>query len=319
MKAKTIFCEGISPTGHTTFTTGFLQLMARSKDTFFVGNSIEDKIDFNGKRVVFNDNFVRSSRPFHAIAFFALCLKILIHAKFRRFDRVVFFSYDILTIPFISLVAFSLRIKLTVFEHNTVPKSKSNCILQSMAVGVNRLCFTPCAVEKFKSLGQRTELISLPIQLRKKWESAQQVSKSYVFCPSASASLSRIIHYAEKNPDVIFYVKSSTSNSLPNNVVAKSFFADYDYWLEKCSLVYVPLSNTDRMSGPVIDAISYGKPVVMTKDTLSVFLSKKYHGYIFFDDLDVGSIISKYTRDSSSRPRLKELNEQLQKRLNEIY
>ncbi len=322
-KNKSVFVESLSPTGHTQFNEVFLQMLACKSDVFFVGKSLKDKIKFNGLKKIFNDKNLHEGRIKHYICCLKNCLKSVYEAKKIGAENIYLFSYDILTIPIISIICFLCGIKIYTFEHNTVHYSGLKKWIQLLTINVTRLCFTPAANEIYKSIGQKTHLISLPIIERTDYmigeeeeEEEEEEVEDYVFCPSGSVKISDILKFATKSEPVIFYVKSEKKIHTHGNIITRKYYDSYESMIKSAKAVYVPILSNERMSGPVIDAISFLKPVIMRKSELSIYLSNVYKGFIYFDDSNIQDTLKSFK--DGEKINIDHINKKLKEQLNEI-
>lgn len=313
--SKAIFIEGVSPKGHTVFTQAFLNLLSNDDGVLYVGRTLNGCLSFSGETIEFDDSFLLQSRLQHAIGCIFYSIKAINKAKNKQADKIYLMSYDIISIPIISFLCFVFGIKLYAFEHNTVPQSFFKKMLQFLAFNVRRICFTPKAKEIYESMGQKAYLISLPFNEKPISLKVDQEEK-YVFCPSASVSICDVITYVEINSEFLFYVKSNEKYSKKKNMIVRKYFDSYEEMLFNSKAIYVPITSVLRMSGPVIDAISYGKPVVMRKTSLSIYLKRIYPGFIYFDEKPLSEILDEFS--IARKVNLKELNSNVRDCLNEI-
>lgn len=314
MKKRILFVECVSPKGHISFNKSFLKFLEHRILKIMIGKSISGDFNNNVNVEEFDDSYVSRNRLAHFVGCLKITIKALIDATTNNRASVVFFSYDILTLPVISLLSKLLNIEVYLFEHNTVPTNKIQKIIHKFAKSCKRICFTPYAHELYKTMGNQSVLISLPVEFSKINNGIENSLK--VLCPSANSNYQKIIEYSLRNSNFEFFVKSDIELGHPN-ITSYKFLNDYFESISTSCAIYVPLKHEHRMSGPVIDALSLGKPVVISKSTLGDFLVKKYRGYIYYDDKNIDFILTDFC-NSKNKIELENINNEIKLALNEF-
>ncbi len=269
MSRRIVVIEGVSPKGHVDFNKQIIEYLNDAIKEIFIGDSIKSKYNFS-KIKSFNDSFVFKGRLSHAFGFLFAMFDIYKATKKSKIDTYLLLSYDILTLPVIALYAQLAGIKIIVCEHNTIPTSLIKKLLQKISSNVDRICFMPSVAKIYERLGCNVLLTKLPLPDFGKKIDRKVPASDYIFCPSASSDESRIISVATKNQKLKFLLKSSNSYEL-ENVLCKTFFDDYIGCISRCLAVYIPMKNSHRVSGPLLDAVSLGKQVILPPGELFDF------------------------------------------------
>jgi len=266
---RIVVIEGVSPKGHVDFNKQILDYLNGSITDIFIGESLKSSYNMD-KIKYFGDSFVFKGRLSHAVGFLMAIYRIFKATKSSKIDTYLLLSYDILSLPVIALYAKIAGINVIVCEHNTVPTSPTKKLLQKLSSNVGRICFMPSVCKIYEQLGCNVLLTKLPLPDLAKNVDMKVPLSNYVFCPSASSDEAKIISVATKNPELNFLLKSNNSYAL-NNVVCKAFFDDYVGSVSGALAVYIPMKNSHRVSGPLLDAISLGKQVILPSGELYDF------------------------------------------------
>lgn len=269
MSKRIVVIEGVSPKGHVDFNKQILDYLNGSITDIFIGESLKSR--YNTDKVkCFNDSFVFKGRLSHAVGFLMAIYRIFKTTKSSKINTYLLLSYDILSLPVIALYAKIAGINVIACEHNTVPTSLSKKFLQKLSSNVGRICFMPSVSKIYERLGCNVLLTKLPLPDLGKDIDMKVPMSNYIFCPSASSDEERIISEAAKNPELNFLLKSTKSYVL-KNVVCKTFFDDYIGSISGALAVYIPMKNSHRVSGPLLDAVSLGKQVILPSGELYDF------------------------------------------------
>lgn len=269
MSRKIIVIEGVSPKGHVDFNKQIIEYLNGSIEAIFIGESI--KSNYNISQVkFFDDSFVYKNRLRHAIGFLLAIYDIYKVTKNSKVDTYLLLSYDILSLPVIALYAKLAGIKIISCEHNTIPTSLIKKFIQRVSNNVGRICFMPSVAKIYERLGCNVLSTKLPLPDFGKKTDRNLTPSDYIFCPSASSDESRIISVATRNPKLKFLVKSSKTYNL-GNVSCETFFDDYIGCISRSLAVYIPMKNNHRISGPLLDAVSLGKQVILPPGELFDF------------------------------------------------
>lgn len=269
MSRKIIVIEGVSPKGHVDFNKQIIEYLNGSIEAIFIGESIKSNYNLSEVKS-FDDSFVYKDRLRHAIGFLFAIYDVYKVTKNSKVDTYLLLSYDILSLPIIALYAKLAGIKMIACEHNTIPTSLIKKLLQRISNNIGRICFMPSVAKIYEQLGCNVLLTKLPLPDFGKKTDRKLTASDYIFCPSASSDESRLISVATKNPKLKFLVKSSRKYDL-ENVLCEAFFDDYIGYISRCSAVYIPMKNNHRISGPLLDAISLGKQVILPPGELFDF------------------------------------------------
>jgi hypothetical protein len=268
-KRGIIFCDPVAPTGHLTINKFYIDTLSSLNDTFYVSNTMLKHFNHKVHCISFNADFLKKGRFAHWLYTLFISLKCMRHAK-NAGHIVYFLSYDIGNLFILTFWARLSKVKIVVFEHNTVPgNSKAKQLLQRLCVTKNlfRLCYTGKMANQF--IGN-TFLIPHPILINKSLSKDVDLDfltlkKKYntvVFCPSASASVDKVIDLASKMLDVLFVFKSEKINP-NNNIYTQKYFDNYNFFIENADFIYLPIESDDRVSGPLFEAICANKKVLV--------------------------------------------------------
>lgn len=269
MTKRIVIIEGISPKGHIEFNKKIIEYLNDSVYEVFIGESINKQYhSFNSK--AFDDSFVSKSRLSHAVGFLRAMYNIYKATKMKNIDAYLLLSYDILTLFIISNYGKLVGINIIVCEHNTIPTNLTKKCLQKLSRNVSRICFMPSVANIYREIGCNVLLTKLPLPEYLKKEDIQESPMDYIFCPSASSDEKRIVDVAKKNPKLKFLLKSKNSYDL-ENLSSKAFFDDYIECLSNCLAAYIPMKTKHRVSGPLHDAVSLGKQVILPPGELFDF------------------------------------------------
>jgi len=293
---KVSFIEGVSPRGHININRFYITEMASKVSTVYIGHSLANFYEDISKVEFFCDNNLFGSRLFRAIGFVNNTIKSIYKAKKNNTKTVCLLSYDPLL--FFLVVYFSkfMGIKLYAFEHNTVPvKGLHKYFFQYICFDwINRICYTPKAVEIYKQMGQKAIYSPHPIinyenNLYKSDQLSQQIfhyKKKYkfiVFCPSSSMSIDRLLLKAQEHSSFLFIVKTKKTINL-DNVITMPFFDNYNELLCASDFLYLSISLNARVSGPFFEAVGAGKKIILQKGAFYDYAVEHFKDYVLDDE-----------------------------------
>ena len=293
--SKIVLIEGMSPRGHTQFNKYYIKSLSPYINKVYVGESLFNSYKNLAKVSFFDDKHLFKYRLVISISFLINTLKIIYKSKKNGTKYIILLSYDVSSLFIVVYFSKLFNMKLFVFEHNTVPtKGMHKKILQFICFDwVHRICYTPRAVEIYKSLNQKSKYIPLPIPIKEDFENKLNKSLTLnnkefdfvVFCPSSSASMNKVIEKAELYKNILFIIKTKIIINL-DNVVTKQYFENYEDIIESVDFFYLPVSLDSRVSGPFFEAIGAGKKVILSKGYFYDYAKKEFKQYILCDEDD---------------------------------
>jgi hypothetical protein len=289
---RIVFIEGVSPRGHVSCNLGLLEQVHRSVQCFHVGKSIASEYSSCEKVKVFEDRWFSHGRLMHSIAFFLISCRLLRRARAEKIRRVCFMSYDVSSMFLVVFYGRFLGLNLYAFEHNTIPSSFLLRVLQRIqGRQLRHLCFSVDSLNAFRKIGMKACLTEHPLYskisnapLPRKLLDKKKGFRSMVFCPSASASFELICAKARMYSDVLFVAKTEYVSSQANLYVEK-FFQDFDSIFRASDAVYMPMEGRylGRVSGPLFEAMSLNKPIILSEGGLHDFVVEIFPEHIHLD------------------------------------
>jgi len=291
MNGKIIAIDALSPKGHITINDFYLNSMGLNVAMFVIGSSIFSKYNKIENRVEFDDSFLKRGRVIHLLFTLCLVLKYLVIAKVKGIDKVVLFSYDIGNVFILSYVSKILGIKLYLFEHNTIPGEHwakrwlQRLVLKSTVV---RFCYTKSALDEFDKLNQSCLFLEHPIlenvsfdQLSDTFLDKASQFEYIAFCPSANADVDKIIAFCDLHQNVLFVVKTNLKIK-KSNCITKAFFENYNAIMKVSDFIYLPVNLKSRVSGPLFEAMFYGKKIIVELNDFGIFAAGRFNGNVQF-------------------------------------
>lgn len=299
--------EGVSPKGHVVFNKEYFNILAGTISAAYIGTSVSKHYD-TYPHIVFDDSFVNKNRLKHAIGFLIQSIKILLQMKRSNSKKLILLSYDIVALPFLTLLAKVLFIELYTIEHNTIPVNYINRFIQKMCFrNVCRICLTPNSAKVFKLLGGKSRYINLPlVKLNRAKNFPDKKRRSspnrpFVFCPSINSDLKVIYDVAAANKDLDFLVKSEGNSLNLPNVKCVTYFNNYLELMESCEIVFIPYQLAYRVSGPLFEAVSLNKKVLLLPGNLYDYASLCFKNNVFpLKSYDISALV-KLTLDTNAQ------------------
>lgn len=292
MNTKVVFVDPVSPRGHVSLNRFYLKSFINQTKMLVVANELEHFYSDICKVKTFNSSLLVKGRFFHFFSTLIISLKAVISYAFKNDHLIVLLSYDITNLFIISHVAKLLKVKLIVFEHNTLPgRSVNKKILQKLCSNDTlRLCYTPEAKQEYIALNKTAVVIPHPLikemDVVGKNKSLEKLINKYervVFCPSASADVKKLLAHSKKQPKTLFIVKCKQNIDAPN-CYTSVFFDEYAWIMEVSDFVYLPISFSGRVSGPMYGAILHSCKVVVDRNKFGKEAYRQFEGMVQYSD-----------------------------------
>lgn len=292
MSTKVVFVDPVSPRGHVSLNRFYLKSFFKQTEILVVAKELEHFYSDICKVNTFNGSFLVKGRLLHFLSTLTISLKVIFSYAFKKDHLIVLLSYDITNFFIISHIAKLLKVELIVFEHNTLPgRSVNKKILQKLCPNNSlRLCYTIKAKQEYIALNKLAVLIPHPlireIDVNSKNKNIERLINKYervVFCPSASADVKKVIAHARTKPKFLFIVKCKQSIDA-SNCFTSAFFDEYDWIMEVSDFVYLPISFSGRVSGPMYGAILHSCKVVVDRNEFGKEAFNQFEGMVQYSD-----------------------------------
>jgi len=214
-------------------------------------------------------------------------------------DLILVSSFDTIAFMFIM---HQIKYPLFIFNHNNIDQLEKSFIKRMIYKNISKHIFLIVFESYIKNfLIKRYKISSNNIIVIPHIVSSNQVSPPRVrgkdlitlFAPSSSSD-NTVFNNINKNVDILgknnifLLAKSSLKEFLQirsNNLVYKNWFSNEDYkkMMELSDAIFLPLPKTFnyRVSNVANEAISHGKPLIITRTDFSLFLDEKYPGLCY--------------------------------------
>jgi len=282
-----IFVEMMSHKGHVSLNNFYLQHLMRDGDTLIIGHSLAYQYQkFN--LIEFEDGINKRLWRFrNAVKIFRKLLR-------SKDCSVCFLSYDQVWLPLLSIILKLFKKKIYCFEHGTCPVIMIKKMFQ-IVLGrkVVHITYTSYIADVYKKIGLTAYSVDHPI-ISKNTISRQDLfddlrfagfnerRKKVVFCPSGSVGFGLLEDYVESMKDVLFVCKGEQDLYKPN-VVIKKYFPDYYEIMKMSDAILIPFCRSDKVSGPLFEAIGLNKTVIVKKNKFGLYAKKKFPRHVRFD------------------------------------
>jgi hypothetical protein len=292
MNRKVVFLDPVSPRGHVSLNRFYIKSFLNQTEELVVSDELTHFYSDICEVKTIKGRFLRKGRTFHFFYTLMVSLNTLFRHSFKKNHSIVLLSYDITNLFIISHLAKILKIELIVFEHNTLPGSSifKKTLQKICSNHVLRFCYTPRAKKEYISLNNKAVVIPHPLikeeavfSKNKKLDKLINQYEYVVFCPSASADITKLLVHTKAQPQALFIVKSNQNIDFPN-CYTSTFFEEYDWIMEVSDFVYLPINFSGRVSGPMYGAILHSCKVVVDRNDFGKEAHKQFEGMIQYSD-----------------------------------
>lgn len=228
---------------------------------------------------------------------FGTAIRLLYLIAYLRPNKVVFLSYDLVSMWVLSNFLMLFGIKIVLFEHNTYPTGFLKLLAHKLIGNrVLRLVFTNYLQRDYTELGLKSCEIAHPIpeptqsvEIDRKYraylDSQFSQTKDFLgFCPSSSVHIDYVLDFSRKCKSLNLFAKGNELQST-EDVICRNYFDDYNSVLLASDFVYIPFDLSTKVSGPVFDALSIGKPVILKRNRFGRYVCEAFPGSVLFDDV----------------------------------
>lgn len=300
MNIKVAFIDSLCPKGHKVFNE--LTIKALRDYTDIDLKVIATDICVNKEEIDYNipKKYYKKQRGFFFSKFFyrldeiirwSWIIKII---DLEKPDLILLSSFDTISLNFIKNW---INYPLYIFNHNNIDQLEKSFIKRMFYKNISKHIFLIVFESYMKNfLIKRYNISSNNIIVIPHIVNSNQISPPKIrrkdlitlFAPSSSSD-NTVFNNINKNAGILeknnFFLlaKSSLKEFMQiksNNLVYKNWFSNEDYkkMMELSDAIFLPLPKTFncRVSNVANEAISHGKPLIITRTDFSLFLDEKY-------------------------------------------
>jgi hypothetical protein len=320
--------DPLSPGGHVSLNAFYLESLGASLAGLVMSEEMSQRLAPRAGGKPFDARPLSRGRLIHALYSLYVTLRSVLSFRVRNIRCVVVLSYDLLVLPFLSLVARLVGVQLVVFEHNTIP-FESALKIRVQRLGnpkvVHRVCFREDVARAYREIGQDAHWIPHPIlsnrtSIRGEDEEINDRRRDFegiVFCPSASARQDRILELAAAHPEILFVVKSRHAAEA-ENCIFREYFDCYDWVMENADYVYLPSDLEWKVSGPFFEALRVGKRIIVDPSGFGWFAKQQFPASVSFASQDLMIASGDVGIDHDINRDINDYNEDVKARLLEL-
>jgi hypothetical protein len=276
-KLNILVIDPLEPKGHIMFNGALINILKLIGNVTFAGSK-KYITNFDCNHIYINHTRNKKNKLSYRIDCLLKLFKIKKEIEFDLYDIVIISSFE--TISF-SIFSTFIQEKIYLVNHNNLDELRSSVtkrlFYKSISKNITMWCLERYFCDYVEGLtNMNTLYIPHPLNKKQNNQSPQYEKKNKIlFAPSGSSDKEWILRIFNEEKDFLFYAKCNEEKSNEHNKLI-TYFESYNEILLSADCIFLPLNFDYRVSGPFIEAMSLGKPIIMTKSKYAIEMQKLY-------------------------------------------
>lgn len=274
--------DPLAEPGHDSFNGIFFDLLPNVKTLYL---SEAKNYDFSCKKISFSKVFTsKKSRIIYTLLQTLLAFKTLSLAIYLREKKVLYMSYELPSIVFVSFLYPLFGIKLYLIEHNTfAPENVLKFFLfRLISKSTFHITLAPFINKKISGLGKQTISIWHPLRKVRK-QDIKSDNQRICFIPYFIMNEKKILFQRFAVNNRIMFV-SKGPLEIDGNRIQKPYFKNYDDLLINTKILIIPIKYNYRVSGIFFEAIQTDAIIFMPDCEFSRSMKIKFESRVYIFD-----------------------------------